>query len=383
MDVTLITPRLPLPFFASDSRWFHVLASQLPRCDVNLSLVAIHEGANGAAVQEAKTHAETFGYDLRVIQPRLPSRPLDRARRLWRPRTELTQDPAVREAFESLRSERSQIITSNLAAPGLPRYLGDIAAEVHYLYSIDQAGEVPHTPIEKFRRLQGRRAEREFLCGPDRLIVNSPRMADLVSTSRAVDAITRLTLDPSLYPFHGSHEEPVVGFIGSMFWEPSLRAAERLLLHIWPLLRQQCPKARLLVAGWQAQERLGHHFPIEGAELVGTVQRATDFFQRLAVLLFPPTGGTGVKIKTLEAMAFGVPVVTTAEGVEGLEGVSGAPRPVEDDDRSLAAAAAALLDDPGQRRDLAVGGRGAFDQELNPKTAALAFITAASKGVGR
>lgn len=382
VKVSLIIPRLPLPFLASDTRWFHVLASQLPHCGVELSLVAINETRSGHAAREARAHAETFGYDLRVLQLDRGSRPLDRARRLWRPRTDLIQDPAIRQVFASLRSEHSRIMTSNLAVPGLARHLGQMAAEVHYLYSIDNALEAPGTPIDRFHQFQSTRAERAFLREPHTLTVNSPRMAGLISPARPVDAVTRLTIDPSLYPFHGSSAEPVVGFIGSMFWAPSRRAAERLLQRIWPLLKQQCPRARLLVTGWQAEERLGHHFPIEGAELVPSPLRTGEFFRRLALLLFPTVGGTGVKIKTLEAMAYGIPVVTTADGVEGLEGVSGAPPPVQDDDHALAAAAAALLEDRAQRQQLADRGRAAFDRDLNPKNAASAFLAAASQGLG-
>jgi glycosyltransferase involved in cell wall biosynthesis len=68
----------------------------------------------------------------------------------------------------------------------------------------------------------------------------------------------------------------------------------------------------------------------------------------LGALAYPLTSGSGVKVKVLEALALGVPVVTTPEGAEGLGGLGGVT--VETDDRRLADALVALLDDPAARR---------------------------------
>lgn len=380
MKVALLLPRLPLPFHASDSRWFHVLASQWPRLGVSLTVVAIHEGDSGH-VEAAWAHAEQWGYELRVVQPSVPSNALARADRLWRPRTELLQASAVRGAIERLRHEESVVVTSGMTTPGLTSALDRVSTEIHYLASVDRAGEHRRGAREVLNGIQERRAETRLVTETRTLIVNSARMAELVAKRRPASAVTRLTIDPRLYPFHGGNADPIVGFIGSMFWAPSRRAAERLLLRVWPKIKVQWPQARLLIAGWQAQERLGKYFPVDGVELVPSVRDPAQFFHRLALLLFPSAGGTGIKIKTLEAMAYGVPVVTTAEGVEGLEDVKGAPDPVEDDDEALAAAATALLDDHMLRRHLADEGRAAFESDLQPRRVAGEFLSAALRGL--
>src|SRR4029453_11452473 len=59
--------------------------------------------------------------------------------------------------------------------------------------------------------------------------------------------------------------------------------------------------------------------------------------------------GSGMKIKILEAMAFGVPVVTTSEGVEGLPAEDGVHAGVCDDDDGLIERAVDLLQDPGRQ----------------------------------
>lgn len=380
MRVNLFIPRLPLPFAGSDSRWFHVLASRLPRLDVDLVVVAIHEGQSSAVI-EALAHAAHWGYALRVVQPTFFQGGVSRLHRIARPRTELAQSDEVCASLRALRDEGGPVIFSGISTPGLTRQIDAVVAEVHYLKAVDQRGEPRPSPVSMFRQLQDRRAEDSFFKKSPPLIVNSRRMAQLVSKWRAPTATTKLTIDPFLY---GLRKEPAgltIGFIGSMFWEPSRRAAERLLLRVWPLIRAQIPGAQLLVAGWHAQERLGPLFPIAGAELVPAVAQPADFFERLTVLLFPPVGGTGMKIKTLEAMAYGVPVVTTGEGTEGLEDVKGAPKGVVDDDQAIADAAVALLSDWRLRSQVSEAGLTAFERDLEPTRTAEVFLEAALKAV--
>jgi glycosyltransferase involved in cell wall biosynthesis len=103
-----------------------------------------------------------------------------------------------------------------------------------------------------------------------------------------------------------------------MHWHPSLSAAERVLERLWPRIHAAVPDARLVVAGRGAEQFLGHYFPLPGAELLGEVEHPTDFFRQASVLLYPPPRGSGVKIKVIEAMAYGVPVVSNREGLEGI-----------------------------------------------------------------
>lgn len=378
MRVSLVIPRLPLAFSGSDSRWFHVLTSQLPRLDVELVVVAVHEGVGGDEL-DARAHAARWGYELRVVHLSPRQGVSGRLLRLSRPRTELAQSAEVCAALRTLRREGGPTILSNISAPGLATQLNEPVSELHYLRTVDRYGEPWGSPTAVLQRLQERRAERTFLKDAPPLIVNSARMAQLVSRWRKPVATTKLTIDPSVYRFNTRTPDLTLGFIGSMFWEPSRRAAERLLLRVWPLVRAEVPRARLLIGGWQSEEYLSRLFPIEGAELVTTVARPVDFFDRLTVLLFPPAGGTGMKIKTLESMAYGVPVVTTAEGIEGLEDVRGAPQGVADDDQALADAAVALLDDRRLRRQVAEAGRATFEHDLHPSRATEAFLTAALK----
>jgi glycosyltransferase involved in cell wall biosynthesis len=82
------------------------------------------------------------------------------------------------------------------------------------------------------------------------------------------------------------------------------------------------------------------------------------------VLVYPLTRGTGVKVKILEALATGIPIVTTRAGAEGIDGAEGIV--VADDDDAIATAAARLLVDDAERRERGSAGREAFLRRYTP-----------------
>src|SRR5581483_857503 len=127
--------------------------------------------------------------------------------------------------------------------------------------------------------------------------------------------------------------------------------------------------ATLLVAGWNADRYLGRYFPIRGASLLGPVDHPEDFFSQIAVLLYPPPRGSGMKIKVLEAMAYGVPVVTNAEGAEGLDIVDEAPVALAERDDDLVARVAELLSDPAIREERRRQGRKVIEEDFAPAPA--------------
>jgi len=71
-----------------------------------------------------------------------------------------------------------------------------------------------------------------------------------------------------------------------------------------------------------------------------------------------------MKVKVLEALACGVPVVTTTTGAEGIHANDGIL--VEGDDDRLAAAAASILRDESERRDRGTAARAAFTERYTP-----------------
>ena len=196
------------------------------------------------------------------------------------------------------------------------------------------------------------------------LLASSPQIAaDLRSAApRARVAYAPLSLDPALYEPGDPARRASAGVIGTAGWPPTGAAMTRLLEGVWPRVRALLPDAQLLVAGRGTGGLTSA--PPPGARILGEVPSAQAFLEQLGVLVFPLTAGSGVKVKVLEALATGVPVVTTAAGAEGVDGGDGIVVAEEDD--ALAAATARLLADEEERASRAVGGTAGVPRPLRP-----------------
>jgi polysaccharide biosynthesis protein PslH len=110
--------------------------------------------------------------------------------------------------------------------------------------------------------------------------------------------------------------------LGSMNWKPNQEAVKELLHPIFPSIQKVLPQARLKLAGSFMPERL------EGTnqaniELIGFVDDPEDFFRSEGIFLCPIQSGSGVRIKIVEAMNIGAPIITTAIGAEGIDSTDG------------------------------------------------------------
>jgi hypothetical protein len=219
---------------------------------------------------------------------------------------------------------------------------------LHYLARLDRGFGAPWS--KQFREvLDATRAERAAVRAHRWLVASSP----LVAAELGRDVVVApLSLDPSLYRPGPLDGPPVAGLIGTAQWPPTAAALRVLHDEVWPLVG--VPEAELVVAG-RGTERFGG---------LGEVESARDFFHGLSLLLFPLPRGSGMKVKVLEAIASGVPVVTTPAGAEGIEPSDGVV--VETEPRAFAAAAAELLRDEHARRERGAAARKTFEERYSP-----------------
>lgn len=207
------------------------------------------------------------------------------------------------------------------------------------------------------------------------LLVNSAEVGEPLAAvaPQAEVVVAPVALDPSHYLPRATLESAVVGLIGTARWPPTRRAVERLLTRVWPLVLELRPQAKLLLAGNGMERAEFDHLPaVPGVEWRGRVPSSVDFLRELGVMLYPLTAGSGVKVKVLEALALGIPVVTTPEGAEGLGSRGGVT--VETDDRRLAAAVVALGDDRQARRAAGAAGNQSYLEHHTPAPAAAPVV---------
>jgi glycosyltransferase involved in cell wall biosynthesis len=226
---------------------------------------------------------------------------------------------------------------------------------LHYLARRDRGLGPPWS--KQFREvLDATRAERAAVRRHRHVVASSPLVAQALRQAGAKDVVVApLSLDPVLYRPAPLDGPATAGLIGTADWPPTAAALRVLLEDVWP--RVKAPAANLLIAG-RGTDRLGG---------VGEVDSARELFQRFSLLLFPLPRGSGMKVKVLEAMASGVPVVTTPAGAEGIEPSDGVI--VETAPDRLAAAASELLSDEAARRQRGTAARADFERSYSPRPA--------------
>ena len=372
MRIIVVTPAVPHPFGDTAARWFYVLITELAARGHEVVALAATEEPETRVAEARQWLAKHEGrLTLRIhrlqVDPRIMRR---KWQNLLRPRSEMIQDQEFTQILRDELAKGYDVLHLEQMATGwlgvnVPRAL----LNVHFFDVIDWAGKKNETLSDRKALWQAQRATRYLLRAiPDvRLLTPRLREAATAINPRGRYWVVPLALDISLYQLQPPTIEPIVGLIGSMHWEPSRSAAERLITRIWPLVKQRVPNARLLIAGWNARKYLGQYASTPDVTLTGNLSHPTDFFSQAAVMVYAPSHGSGMKVKVMEAMAYGVPVVTTSEGVEGIDYVNGRHCWVAEADGALAAHTCQLLENPAERQSIRTAARALIEERYSPR----------------
>ncbi len=145
-----------------------------------------------------------------------------------------------------------------------------------------------------------------------------------------------------------------IGFIGSLDYRPNQHAVRWILEELWPRIVARVPDAKLSIAGSSPPDSLRREVEGRGIDFQPNVADPNAFVRSLAVVLAPIRAGGGMRIKILEAMALGKPVVATTLGASGMDAKDVV---IADDPDAFADAVARLLRDPEAALRLGAAGR--------------------------
>ncbi len=167
-------------------------------------------------------------------------------------------------------------------------------------------------------------------------------------------------------PFAFVHRPLSIFHIGSMEWQANEQGAIWFLKKVWLLVLSAQPNAKFHLAG-KGLSKTDPRFFQSGIVNHGEVDDAEEFMQNHGIMVVPIQAGSGIRIKSLEAMALGVPVVSTSIGAQGLTVESGTQMIIADDPAGFADGIIQLLLNPAASQAMTQHARVYVEQHHNLK----------------
>ena len=163
------------------------------------------------------------------------------------------------------------------------------------------------------------------------------------------------------------HPDPKqILFLGSLDWRPNLDGIDVLLARVMPQVLAAEPEAHLSIVGRNPPPALIRRLRREpNVELHADVDDVRPYLARSAVMAVPLRIGGGSRLKILEALASGLPVVSTRIGCEGLIFEPGRDLSIVESEDQMGAAVVETLRNPGRAAEMVRRARAVIDSHYD------------------
>lgn len=174
---------------------------------------------------------------------------------------------------------------------------------------------------------------------------------------------------------------PTILFQGLFTYFPNEDAARILATEVFPRVRARVPRARLLLVGHHGG-RLADIARLPGITATGQVPDMEPWLDQAHLVAVALRAGSGTRTKILEAVAHGLPIVSTSIGIEGLDFEPGHEVIVSDEWPGFAAECARLLDNAGDARDMATRAQAVLARSYAPEAMRQAIQSVVRRALG-
>jgi glycosyltransferase involved in cell wall biosynthesis len=166
--------------------------------------------------------------------------------------------------------------------------------------------------------------------------------------------------DPAIQP-----EPHTLIYTGAVTYSANLDAVNYFVRDVWPLVRARAPQAAFAVTGGTGKVDINALAAHPGVKFTGYLPDIRPVIQKSWALVVPLREGSGTRLKILEAMALGVPVISTTKGAEGLNVKHGENILIADQPAELADTIRTLFDDTALRAKLAENARALVERDYD------------------
>lgn len=158
-------------------------------------------------------------------------------------------------------------------------------------------------------------------------------------------------------PADAVYDADTISFIGRMDYYPNQECMARFCEQTWPLLKSLRPNLKLLIVGAEPPPAMLSLGNLPGVTVTGSVPDVRPYIRQSALMVAPLNIARGTQNKILEAMAMGVPVVTSSIAAGGVDAIAEEHFLVADTPQTCMQAILKIMDSPTERSRLAIAGR--------------------------
>jgi len=193
--------------------------------------------------------------------------------------------------------------------------------------------------------------DREYL----QALVPTPERAALAAKTTVVP----ICVDPGSVQTVSRKEEGslTILHVGTMFWPPNIHGVLWFAREVLPLIHQEIPDAQLVVIGKNPPAEVEELTADSRVHVTGYVPELLPYLEAAGVFVVPLHAGSGMRVKILDAWMWGIPIVSTPLGAEGIETVDGENILLADNASAFADATVRTLSDTDLSQRLLANGR--------------------------
>ena len=271
---------------------------------------------------------------------------------------------------EALQARRYDVVY--LGALGMAAYLDDVRRHAPHAHVVLEQHNVEweifarlaeHVaprwrPLLHWEARALRRYEAHALQAVDAVIAISATDA---GHFRQLSGVEATVVSPVVAPAQAPRSQtgaPSLVYVGVLAWQPNVQGLDWFCRDVWPQVLAAEPQATLTIAGGglpvdaDGRPIMPDGWRKPGIRAVGYVEDLETVYRDSTALIAPVIGGSGVRMKLLEAFRAGMPTVTTTDGAAGLDVRHETELLVGDSASDFAAATIRLLRDEALRQRL-------------------------------